>query len=73
MLEYSTQTVLVKSNAKKQQQHALPNGINDHRKKYSQSNPPQKETVEEVILLGNMRGRRFKCVVGAQISVPRVP
>lgn len=80
MLEYSAATVLVKFNAKKQQQqqheprHALSNGENDHgKKKYSQSNLQQKETVEEVILLSNMRGQLFKCVVGAPIRLPRVP
>lgn len=41
--------------------------------KHSQSNLQQKETVEEVISLGNMRGQLFKCVVGAPIRFPRAP
>lgn len=80
MLEYSTRAVLVKFNAKKQQQQAhepcqaLSNGENDRGKnKYSQSNLQQKETVEEVISLSNMRGQLFKYVAGAPIRFPRVP
>lgn len=82
MLEYSFPAVLVKCNKKntkkqQQQQHepcrALSNIENDHKKKYSQSNLQQKETVEEVISLSNMRGQPFKCVVGTPIRFPRVP
>lgn len=42
------------------------------KKKYSQSNLQQAETVEKVISLSNMRGQLFKCVVGAPIRFPRV-
>lgn len=45
----------------------------DHGKKeYSQSNLQQTETVEEVIVLINMQGQPFKCVVEAPIRFLRV-
>jgi len=76
MSEYSTPTVLVKSNGKKTKNkhelcNALSNRVNEHRKKFSQSNL-QTETVRKVISLSNMQGQLFKCVVGTPIRFPRV-
>lgn len=85
MLEYNTPSVLVKCNDKKRRKmkkRASDNNIScavfcqmekkDHKKKYSQSNLRQTETVEEVIVLINMQGQLFKCVVEAPIRFLRV-
>lgn len=79
MSEYSTAAVLVQFNAKNNSNNNMSRRMlcqmekMTTEKKYSQSNLQEKETVEEVILLSNMRGQLFKCVVGAPIRFPRVP